>query len=107
VAFDRYGRYQTSFHWPVFALASTDFLCLERFAEGGRHGLVFREAVEKVGDVVDEGMLVTDLQAGDPPVAHVGLVAVGDVDAAPAADDRVVAVIEVAQAVQVVQVPGD
>jgi hypothetical protein len=38
-----------------------DFLRLERFAEGRRGGFVFCQAVEKIGDVVDERVFVTDL----------------------------------------------
>ena len=52
-------------------------------------------------------VLVADLQARHPPVLHVRLVAVGDVDRPPAADDGLVAVVEVAEPMQVVQVPGD
>ena len=50
-------------------------------------------------------MLVADLQARHPPVLHVGMVAVGDVNAPPAADVPLVAVVEVLEPVQVVQVP--
>ena len=59
--------------------------------------------------MVHEAVFVADLQAGDPPVVHVGVVTagVGDVDAPPAAEDAGIAVLEVAQAVQVVQIPGD
>ena len=83
------------------------FLRFECFAECRRRRLVLRHAVEEVGHLVDERVFVADLQARHPPLVHVGHVAVGDVDAAPAADERLVAVVEVAEAVQVVQVPGD
>ncbi len=65
------------------------------------------ETLEEIGDLVGKGVFVADLQAGNPPVAHVGLVSVGDMDAAPASHDGLIVVIEVLQAVQVVQVPGD
>jgi hypothetical protein len=68
-------------------------------------GLARSRLFKEVGDLMHERVLVADLQARDPPVVHVGLIAVGDVNGAPAADDRFVAVIEVLQAMQVVQVP--
>ena len=71
----------------------------------GGSALPFGGGLDEVRELVDEGVLVADLQARHPPVLHVGLVAVGDVDAAPAAHAALVAVIEVLQAMQVVQVP--
>ena len=65
------------------------------------------ETLEEIGDLVGERVFVTDLQTWDPPVAHVGLVSIGDVNAAPASNDRVVVVIEVLEAMQVVEIPGD
>ena len=38
-----------------------DFLGFECFAESGRRGFVFREAVEEVGNVVDERVFVANL----------------------------------------------
>src|SRR5947199_5095291 len=60
-----------------------------------------REALEKVRDLVDEAVFVTDLQAGHPPVFHVVLVAVVHVDVAPAADAAFVAMIEILEAMKV------
>src|ERR1051325_1738282 len=54
---------------------------------------------------MNEGMLVADLQAGNPPVLHVRMVAVGDMDALPSAEPAFVAVIEELQPVQIVQIP--
>ena len=65
----------------------------------------FAAAVDEIGKLVDEGVLVADLQPGHPPVLHVGMIAVGDVHAAPAAHPPFVAVIEVLDAMQIVQVP--
>ena len=53
--------------------------------------------------MVDEGVLVADAEAGDPPLVHVGHVSVGDVHGAPAAGVGVVAVIEELESVEVVQ----
>ena len=49
-------------------------------------GFAAVERGEKVGDLVHEGVLVADAETGDPPLVEVGMVAVGDVDAAPTAD---------------------
>ena len=56
---------------------------------------------------MNECVLVADLQARHPPRLHVGMVAVRDVDRAPAAERAFVVVAEILQTVQVVQVPFD
>ena len=71
----------------------------------GRGRLARGQVLQEVGHLVNKGVLVADLQARHPPVLHVGLVAVGDVDRPPAAQLALVAVVEVLQAVQVVQIP--
>ena len=43
---------------------------------------------------MDERLRVADLQAGNPPVFHVGMIAVGDVNRFPAANFAFVFVIE-------------
>src|ERR1051325_4896590 len=82
-------------------------LRFQRIPEGGAGWFAFREALKEVGDLMNERVLVTDLQARHPPFAHVGMVAVADVDAAPAAQASFVAMLEVLQPVQIVQVPGN
>src|SRR5438128_4142877 len=61
-----------------------DALRLKRVPERRRAGLAVGERLEEIGNLVDERVLVADLQARDPPVAHVGVLAVGDVDRTPA-----------------------
>ena len=73
----------------------------------GAAGLPLPSPCEEIGDLMDEGVLVADLQARHPPVLHVGMIAVGDVERAPAAQPALVAVIEILQPVQIVQIPGD
>ena len=85
----------------------TDLGGFQRVTEGGSAGLAVLDRIEEVGDLVHEGVLVADLQTGHPPLVHVRLIAVGDVDVVPASDERVVAVVEVFEAVQVVEVPLD
>src|SRR5687768_18366746 len=73
----------------IYTLSLHDALPIlgfEGVAEVGAGAFFLAEGLDEVGDLVDEGVFVADLQAGDPPVFHVGMVAVGDVDAAPAAD---------------------
>src|SRR5215467_10613634 len=74
-------------------------------AERGRGAFPFTEGLEKIGDLVDESMLVSDLQSGHPPAFHVGVIAVGDVNATPAAEPAFIAMIENLDAMQVVEVP--
>src|SRR5688500_12887365 len=50
--------------------------------------------LQKIRELMNEGVLVADQQPGDPPPFHVGMVAVGDVDTAPAADLPFIPVIE-------------
>ena len=52
-------------------------------------------------------MFVTDAEAGDPPLVQIGPVAIRDVDAAPAAHLTLIGVIELLEAVEVVQVPAN
>ena len=55
---------------------------------------------------MDEGMLITDLQAEYPPIFHVGLIAVRDMDTPPATHDRLIAVIKVLESMQVMEIPS-
>ncbi len=68
-----------------------------------RYALI--KAGQEVGDLMREGVFIADLQTWYPPVAHVGLIAIGYVDTAPTANNRLIGVIEVLQAVKIVQVP--
>ena len=74
----------------------------EGVTEGGVARGAAVEAGEEVGDLMHEGVLVADAEAGDPPLVHVRHVAIGDVHAAPAARGGVVAVVEKLQPVEVV-----
>src|SRR5260221_7035087 len=56
--------------------------------------------------MMDERVLIADLESRHPPVLHVRLVAVGDVDVSPATDPALVAVIEPLEPVQIVEIPG-
>ena len=62
---------------------------------------------QKICYLMDERMFVTDLQPRHPPFAHVRMLAIADVDAAPTAQRAFGAVIEPLQPVQIVQIPLD
>ena len=57
-----------------------DALRLQGVAEGGMGGLLRGVGLEEVLHLVDEAVLVADRQSRHLPVAHVGMVAVGDVE---------------------------
>src|SRR5688572_31012803 len=78
-------------------------LGFERIAEGraDRLPLLAPKRRKKVGDLMDEGVLVTDLEPGHPPVFHIGLIAVGYMDRAPSPDVTFVAVIKILEPMQV------
>src|SRR5258706_9218586 len=71
---------------------------------GGFAGL---QALDEIGYLVDEGVFVTELEAGDPPVLHVRMFAVGGVDGLPAAKRAFVAGVEIFEAMEIVEVPVD
>src|SRR4051812_26701107 len=77
----------------------------EAVLEVRRAALAAFEALDELDHRVDEAVLVAELEAGDPPLAAVGMVAVGDMDTLPAALLALVAVVEDLQAVEIVQVP--
>src|SRR5581483_12000419 len=43
----------------------------ERLGKGRRSAAPLAERLQKIGDLVNESMLVPDLQAGNPPLAHI------------------------------------
>src|SRR5262245_60395489 len=78
----------------------------EAVAERRRRALACRGGVEEIGELVDERVLVADLQAGHPPVLHIRMIAVGDVDAAPAAQLPLVSMVEPLEPVEIVEIPS-
>src|SRR5262245_28149573 len=78
-----------------------------RIAEVRLGRLALGDAVEEVGDLMNKRVLVTDLKTRHPPLAHVRVLAVADVDRPPAAKRPLVAVVEPLEPVKVVQVPED
>src|SRR5262245_15195116 len=57
-----------------------DVLCAQRVAEVRHRRFALRDALEELDELMHETVLVTDLQAGHPPVAHVRMLALADVD---------------------------
>ena len=83
-------------------------------ADGGLEGRPALQAGEEVGQGVDERVLVADGAAGHPPVLHVGVLEIGDVDPLPAGEvvldllaGRRIDVAEILQHVRVFQVEED
>ena len=56
---------------------------------------------------MNKRVFVPDLQTGHPPLLHVRVVPVGNVNAFPAAQPAFIAMIEIFQPVQIVQVPSN
>ena len=65
------------------------------------------DACQEIGNLMHEGVLVADLQPWHPPMVHVRLIPIGNVDRPPTANDTVVCMIEVFQPVQIVQIPAN
>src|SRR5580704_6485389 len=73
--------------------------------EGGSGGRASVEGKDEVGNLVNEGVLVSDLQSRHPPVLHVWVTAVRDVNVLPATQLTFIAIVEVLQPVQVMKIP--
>src|SRR5207244_34363 len=67
--------------------------------------LALCHTLQKVRHLVHEAVLVAYLESRYPPFSHIRMVAIGDMDRAPAPNTALVRVGEVLQPVQVVQVP--
>ncbi len=77
----------------------------QSIAERWRGLFAFADSFQKISELVDEGVLVADLQPRNPPALHIWMIAVGHVDAAPTARPTFIAMIEILNAMQVVQIP--
>ena len=80
-------------------------LRFQGIAEGRTGWFAVFNALEEIGDLVDKAMFVANLQARHPPVLHVRLVAITDVNRAPATNFALVAMVEILEPVQIVKVP--
>ena len=56
---------------------------------------------------MDEGVLVAEAEAGNPPVSGVGVVTIGNMNAGPATGFAGNIVVEVRETVEIVEIPGD
>ena len=61
---------------PDFSTRIGHAIGRETLAECRRRGLAGRHALEEVGELVDERVLVADLQSRHPPVLHVRMIAI-------------------------------
>src|SRR5437867_11411614 len=76
---------------PLSALAGLEdgvahVLCLQRVAERWAGRFAGLNSLEKIGDLVHKAVFVADLQAGHPPILHVRMIAIADMNGAPAAE---------------------
>src|SRR5262245_16632751 len=81
-------------------------VCCQTVPEGGRCLLAGAECLQKICELVNECVFVSDLQTRDPPAFHIRMIAVGHMDASPASDLPFVPMIEELDSMQIVQVPG-
>ena len=70
---------------------------------GGR--AILAEGEKEIGALVDERVFVAYLESRNPPILHVGMVSVGEVNALPSAQAPLIAVVEVIEPVQIVKIP--
>ena len=63
------------------------------------------EALEELSEGVGERVLVTNAEAGDPPVTGVRMIAVGRVDAGPTATVARNGVVEVVETIEIMLIP--
>src|SRR4030095_5968100 len=82
-----------------------DVVASEAILEVRTGALAAFEPFDELDDLMHEAVLVAELQAGHPPVAAVGMISVGDVNALPAALGAYILVIENLETMQIVQVP--
>src|SRR5438445_3648437 len=79
----------------------------QRLPKRRGNALSFRQRGEKIGRLMDERVLVSDLQTRNPPMRHVRVFAVRNMYASPSPQASFIAVIEILQPMQIVQVPGE
>jgi hypothetical protein len=58
--------------------------------------------LQKISDLMNECVLIANLQTGHPPILHVGMITVGDVNALPSAQTSLITMIEELQTMEVV-----
>ena len=96
------------FHWRVLAdsrTASVTWSVARASRKVGAAWFRLAERFQKIGELMNERVLVSDLQARHPPVLHIRMIAVGDVDASPSAQLALIAMIEELDAMQIVEIP--
>src|ERR1700722_776849 len=96
--------------FPLFCLRGfQDGICHvlggQAIAECWSRGTVAVERKNKIRDLVNERMFVPNLEAWNPPVLHVWMIAIGNVNALPAAQLALIAIVKVIEPVQVMEIP--
>src|SRR3954465_3782181 len=92
--------FEASHFLPLLRLAGfengiTDVLGFEGIAEIRTRAFAFGKRCQKIGDLMNESVFIPDLETGHPPVLHVRMFPIGDMDGAPTAEPAFIAIIEV------------
>src|SRR5207245_2562322 len=82
-----------------------DLIGSQSISKGGGCLFAFAGCLEKICELVCERVLISDLQAGHPPMLHIRMVPVRNVHASPAARLAFIAMIEVLYSMQVMKIP--
>src|ERR1700687_267537 len=78
-----------------------------RFAKTRRRYVGVGQSAQKICCLMDKCVFVSDLQTRHPPMLHIRMITVGDVDRAPTTKSSLVAMIEILQSVKILKVPND
>src|SRR4029077_16640904 len=81
----------------------------------GRHRMLkrrfgrflFVQRIQKICDLMNKPMFEANRQAWYPPVGHVRMISVRDMDRSPAAKGTFIPVIEPLQPMQIMEIPGE
>src|SRR5207249_651655 len=82
-----------------------DVIRLQRFSKSRRRAPSLSKRRQKIGGLVHECMLVADLKTRHPPVLHIRMVGIRDVNASPSPDTAFILMIEILQSMEVVEIP--
>ena len=80
---------------------------LKGISEGGITGFTTAERGQEVCHLMHEGVFVSNTESGNPPLVEIRVVAVTDVNTAPAADRAFIGVVEILKSVEIVEIPPD
>ena len=80
-------------------------LSFQGITEGWACRFALGYALQEIGHLMNEAMFVANLQAWHPPLTHVRMVTICHMNCAPTPNAALIAMLEILQTVQIVQVP--